>query len=96
MPITHEGLAREFEWVTKPGEQKHIGEAIDPTDPIMQEMAYELIVGNNTDVDRLTKEALDNGYTANQILDDGLLNQFWNARQPEINRQLLRMKQLFD
>jgi 5-methyltetrahydrofolate--homocysteine methyltransferase len=33
-----------------------------------------LIVGNNTDVDRLTKEALDGGYTANQILDDGLLN----------------------
>jgi 5-methyltetrahydrofolate--homocysteine methyltransferase len=40
----------------------------------MQEMAYELIVGNNTDVDRLTKEALDGGYTANQILDDSLLN----------------------
>ena len=40
----------------------------------MQEMAYGLIVGNNIDVDRLTKEALDGGYTANQILDDGLLN----------------------
>ncbi|MGA0275611.1 MAG: corrinoid protein [Dehalococcoidia bacterium] len=40
----------------------------------MQELAYELIVGNNTDVDRLTKEALDSGYTANQVLDDGLLN----------------------
>jgi 5-methyltetrahydrofolate--homocysteine methyltransferase len=65
---------REFEWVTKPGERKHIGDGIDGTDPIMQEMAYELIVGNNTDVDRLTKEALDGGYTANQILDDGLLN----------------------
>ena len=74
MAISHEGLAREFEWVTKPGERKHIGDGIDGTDPIMQEMAYELIVGNNTDVDRLTKEALDGGYTANQILDDGLLN----------------------
>mgnify|MGYP001026510610 CR=1 FL=1 len=74
MAISHEGLAREFEWVTKPGEQKHIGDGIDGTDLIMQEMAYELIVGNNTDVDRLTKEALDSGYTANQILDDGLLN----------------------
>ena len=29
MPITHEGLAREFEFVTNPGEQKHISEAID-------------------------------------------------------------------
>jgi len=74
MAISHEGLEREFEWVTKPGERKHIGDGIDGTDPIMQEMAYELIVGNNTDVDRLTKEALDGGYTANQILDDGLLN----------------------
>ncbi len=74
MPITHEGLAKEFEYVTSPGEQKHIREAIDPTDPIMQELAYELIVGSNTDVDRLTKEALDSGYTANQVLDDGLLN----------------------
>ncbi|MCH8228888.1 MAG: corrinoid protein [Chloroflexi bacterium] len=40
----------------------------------MQEIAYQLIVGNNTDVDLLTREALDDGYTANQILDDGLLN----------------------
>ncbi len=74
MPITHEGLAREFEFVTNPGEQKHIGDAIDGTAPIMQEMAYELIVGNNTEVDRLTQEALAEGFTANQLLDDGLLN----------------------
>ncbi len=74
MPITHEGLAREFEFVTNPGEQKHIFDAIDGTAPIMQEMAYELIVGNNTEVDRLTQEALAEGFTANQLLDDGLLN----------------------
>jgi 5-methyltetrahydrofolate--homocysteine methyltransferase len=74
MPITHEGLAREFEFVTNPGEQKHIFEAINGTAPIMQEMAYELIVGNNTEVDRLTQEALAEGFTANQLLDDGLLN----------------------
>jgi 5-methyltetrahydrofolate--homocysteine methyltransferase len=74
MPITHEGLAREFEFVTSPGEQKHIFESIDGTAPIMQEMAYELIAGNNTEVDRLTQEALAEGFTANQLLDDGLLN----------------------
>ena len=74
MPITHEGLAREFEFVSSPGERKHISEAIEGTAPIMQEMAYELIVGNNTEVDRLTQEALADGYTANQLLDDGLLN----------------------
>jgi 5-methyltetrahydrofolate--homocysteine methyltransferase len=74
MPIMHEGLAREFEFVSSPGERKHISEAIDDTAPIMQEMAYELIVGNNTEVDRLTQEALADGFTANQLLDDGLLN----------------------
>ena len=74
MPITHEGLAREFEFVSSPGERKHISEAIDGTAPIMQELAYELIVGNNTEVDRLTQEALADGFTANQLLDDGLLN----------------------
>ena len=41
MTITHEGLAREFEFVSNPGEQKHISEAIDGTAPIMQELAYE-------------------------------------------------------
>ena len=74
MPITHEGLARELEYVTNPGEHKHISESIEPTAPIMQEMAYELIVGNNTEVDRITQEALQKGFSANQLLDDGLLN----------------------
>jgi 5-methyltetrahydrofolate--homocysteine methyltransferase len=74
MPIAHEGLAKEFEWVTRPGEQKHIGEAIEKTDALMQEMAYQLIIGSNTEVDRLTKEALGKGYTANDVLDNGLLN----------------------
>ncbi len=74
MAIQHEGLAKEFEWVTRPGEQKHIGESIEKTDALMQEMAYQLIIGSNTEVDRLTKEALDSGYSANQVLDDGLLN----------------------
>lgn len=74
MPITHEGLAKEFEWVTRPGEKKHIGESIEKTDALMQEMAYQLIVGHHTEVDRLTREALDKGYTANDVLDSGLLN----------------------
>jgi 5-methyltetrahydrofolate--homocysteine methyltransferase len=74
MPITNEGLAKEFEWVTRPGEQKHIGESIERADALMQDVAYHLIVGNNIEVDRLTREALDNGYTANTVLDDGLLN----------------------
>ncbi|MFL2664661.1 MAG: corrinoid protein [Dehalococcoidia bacterium] len=74
MPLNHEGLKKEFEYVTKPSEQKHIGEAIENLDPIMQEIAYELITGNNSEVDILTKKALEEGYTANDVLDDGLLN----------------------
>ncbi len=74
MPITNEGLKKEFEHVTRPGEQKHIGEGLERADSLMQELAYQLIIGGHLEVDRLTKEALDNGYTANTILDDGLLN----------------------
>lgn len=74
MPIVNDGLQREFEWVTRPGEQKHIGEALDVADEVMQEIAYQLIIGKNLEVDRLTRQCLDNGYTANHILDHGLLN----------------------
>jgi len=39
----------------------------------MHDIAYHLIVGKHTEVDRLTKEALDDGFHANTILDDGLI-----------------------
>ena len=32
----HEGLSKEFEWVTKESEKKHIGEAISKTSLEMQ------------------------------------------------------------
>ena len=60
--------------VTRPGEQKHISEALDLADELMQEIAYQLIIGKNLEVDRLTKECLAKGYAANHILDNGLLN----------------------
>lgn len=70
----HEGLSKEFEWVTKESEKKHIGEAISKTSLEMQEIAYSLITGDNDSVDVLTKNSLENGISANEILDDGLLN----------------------
>ena len=70
----HEGLSKEFEWVTKESEKKHIGEAISKTSLEMQEIAYSLITGDNDSVDILTKKSLENGISANEILDDGLLN----------------------
>ena len=70
----HEGLSKEFEWVTKESEKKHIGGAISNTSYEMQEISYALITGDNNAVDEVTKKALENGSTANEILDDGLLN----------------------
>ena len=74
MPVAHEGLEREIGYVTKPFEIEHIRGLFEGTDPLMHEMAYNLIVGNQHEVDRLTKEALDNGFSANTILDDGLVS----------------------
>ena len=70
----HEGLLKEFEGVTKESEKKHIGESIAKTSLEMQEIAFALIQGDNASVDKLTKQNLDNGIEANEILDDGLLN----------------------
>ena len=39
----------------------------------MQEIAYALITGNDKDVDQLTSKALDSGFTANTVMDDGLI-----------------------
>lgn len=73
MPILNERLLQEFEYVTRPGERKHIGETFDRADALMQEVAYCLITGAHLEVDRLVKEALGKGYPASTVLDDGLL-----------------------
>lgn len=73
MPVVHEGLEQELGWVTRQFEQEHIRGQWDHADPLMQQISYELIVGNHLEVDRLTTEALRSGFTANTILDDGLI-----------------------
>ena len=73
MPVVHEGLEQELGWVTRQFEQDHIRGQWDEADPLMQQISYELIVGNHHEVDRLTIEALESGFTANTILDDGLI-----------------------
>jgi 5-methyltetrahydrofolate--homocysteine methyltransferase len=74
MPIVHEGLKKEIGYVTKPFELKHIQELFEHADPLMQEMAHNLIIGKNHEVDRLTRQALEQGFSANTILDDGLIS----------------------
>jgi len=73
MPVVNEGLEQELAYVTKPTEHKHIREQWDDAEPILQDISYNLIVGANTEVDRLTKQALDEGFEANTILDFGLV-----------------------
>ena len=73
MPVVHEGLEQELGWVTRQFEQDHIRGQWDDADPLMQQISYELIVGNHHEVDRLTVQALGDGFTANTILDDGLI-----------------------
>ncbi len=73
MPVVNEGLEQELGYVTKPFEQKHIRAQWDDADPLMQDISHQLIVGNHLEVDRLTRQALGDEFSANTILDDGLV-----------------------
>ena len=74
MTTEHEGLERELLHIKKPSEIKHIRGLFEGTDPLMHDMAYALITGDQHEVDRLTKEALERGFSANNVLDDGLIS----------------------
>ncbi len=73
MPVVNEGLEQELGYVTRQFEQEHIRGQWDEADPLMQQISYDLIVGNHLEVDRLTIQALEEGFAANTILDDGLI-----------------------
>ena len=73
MPIVNEGIEQELQYVTKPFELDHIKGLFENTDPLMQEIAYALIKGDQHLVDSLTKQALGEGFGANTVLDDGLI-----------------------
>ncbi len=73
MAIVHEGLTGELQYIAKPSEQKHIEGLFASGDMLMQEIAFNLIYGNQHDVDRLVAQALADEYAANDVLDDGLI-----------------------
>ena len=73
MPIVNEGIISELGYVEKPFELNHIKGLFENTDPLMQETAFALITGDQHAVDRLTRQALDDGFEANTVLDDGLI-----------------------
>ena len=74
MPIHNEGLEQELQWVTKPFEIMHIRGLFEGTTPLMHDIAYNLITGAHLEVDRLVQQALAEGYSANDALDDGLIS----------------------
>jgi len=73
MPVVNEGLEAELAYVENPDEQGHIRALWDEADPLMQEISYQLIIGRNQEVDRLTQQALEDGFSANTVMDDGLI-----------------------
>ena len=73
MPLVNEGLESELEFISNPSEKGHIRGLFENADPLMQQISYHLIVGDHHEVDRLTAQALDSGFEANTILDDGLI-----------------------
>ena len=73
MPVVNEGLEAELAYVENPDEQRHIRALWDEADPLMQEISYQLIIGQNLEVDRLTQQALEDGFSANTVMDDGLI-----------------------
>ena len=73
MTIVNDGLEQELGHVSNPAELRHIRGLFDESDALMQQIAYDLITGHNVDVDRLTQEALAQGYSAETILDNGLI-----------------------
>ena len=73
MQLHNQGLEKEFGYVTKPAEVNHIQSLFEKSAPVMHDIAYNLIVGKHNEVDRLTRQALDDGFHANTILDDGLI-----------------------
>lgn len=73
MPVVNEGLESELAYVENPDEQRHIRALWDEAAPLMQEISYQLILGQNQEVDRLTQQALEEGFSANTVMDDGLI-----------------------
>ena len=73
MPVENEELEAQLAFVTNPQEQQHIRSLWDTADPLMQQISVSLIKGKNEDVYQLTEKALKDGFTANTVLDDGLI-----------------------
>ena len=73
MAIVNDDLEKELEYVSNPAELRHVRKLFDQSDSLLQQLAYDLIVGDQHEVNRITGEALESGYSAESILDNGLI-----------------------
>ena len=61
------------EFIERPDERERMIEMFARARPSMQEISAALIEGEDDEVDDLTRQALDGGTTAVEIMDDGLI-----------------------
>ncbi len=72
--IDNELIREEIEeFIERPDERERMIEMFARARPAMQEISAALIEGEDDEVDELTKQALDGGITAVEIMDDGLI-----------------------
>ena len=72
--IGNEFIRQEIEeYLERPEEIERNIELFARVRPAMQDIAAALIEGEDGDVDRLTKQALEDGVEALEIMDDGLI-----------------------
>ncbi|MBI00884.1 MAG: cobalamin-binding protein [Chloroflexi bacterium] len=72
--ITNETIRAEIEeFVERPEEIKRLVDLFSQAEPIMQAIAATVIEGEHHETDRLTASALNDGFEALEIMDDGLI-----------------------
>ena len=72
--VTNEILRDEIEeFIERPEEIARTVNLFTKARPLMQEIAAAIIEGDDTTVDKLTKQALDEGIEATEVMDDGLI-----------------------
>ena len=72
--ISNETIRAEIEeFVERPEEIKRFVELFSQANPVMQTIAATVILGEHHEADRLTVNALNDGFEALEIMDDGLI-----------------------
>jgi 5-methyltetrahydrofolate--homocysteine methyltransferase len=72
--ISNDFIRQEIEeYIERPEERERTIKTFARATPKMQEIAAALLDGDNETVDRLTRQALDEGTEALEVMDDGLI-----------------------